>query len=135
MHALPEFQTLEDKVTAAADRESDEYFTEISFTFSTKHIAASPDPTDRGSLAVCPLDQHVGLSQEGDRAQQSKIVVTEAAIRQNGSLLRYERSSKRSNVEAHTKGKWGKNRGLHDGAVMEPAYKVKQVMLRNTSPQ
>ena len=73
MHALPEFQTLEDKVTAAANRESDEYFTEISFTFSTKHIAASPDPTDRGSLAVCPLDQHVGLSQEGDRAQQSKI--------------------------------------------------------------
>ena len=75
------------------------------------------------------------LGQEGDRAQQSKIDVTEAAIRQNGSLLRYERSSKRSHVEAHSKGKWGKNRGLHDGAIMEPAYKVNQVMLRNTSLQ
>ena len=55
MHTLPEFQTLEDKVTAAADRESDEYFTEISREsdeLSTKHIAASPDPTDRGSLAL-----------------------------------------------------------------------------------
>ena len=75
MHTLPEFQTLEDKVTAAADRESDEYFTEISREsdeLSTKHIAASPDPTDRGSLA---LWYRLSVSLTSDWCQVARLVI------------------------------------------------------------